>query len=233
MTTAVPPIDARAYRLARTILRLAFRGYFETHLSGQANLPLPGVATVVAANHASALDVFVAGYALGRPGHFLAKMEATRTPLVGRFLLALGAIPARRDERDTEALRRLLAVLESGGLVGVAPEGTRSRDGLLGPYDPGFLWLAARTGARVVPCAIHGTRPLLPPGRRLPRRGPLWVRFGPALTPEELGLAGRPGRAELERAAEVVRSHTAAMLADLAAESGLPAPALRPDPGPA
>src|SRR3990172_1379685 len=137
-------------------------------------MPPIGTPIIVAANHTSALDVFAGGHAMHRTAHFLTKVEATRIPLFGRYLLALGAIPTQRDDRDTEALRRAMAVLERGGLLGLAPEGTRSRDGRLGEYDPGFVWLATRTGAHVVPCVIHGVYQLMPKGARLPRRGAMW-----------------------------------------------------------
>jgi 1-acyl-sn-glycerol-3-phosphate acyltransferase len=217
----VPTIDRRARRLADGLLRLVFDGYFRTIVSGREHIPPEGVPTIVTANHVSALDVFSAGYAVGRWAYFLAKAEATRMPLFGRFLLAAGAIPARRDGADTAALRTMLEVLKAGHLLGLAPEGTRSPDGTLAPYDPGFLWLAQRAGAVVVPAAIHGTWDLMPKGARFPKRGTIWIRFGPAVN-----VGGQLTRAELADLAAEVRARTLAMLADLAVESGRPNPAV-------
>jgi 1-acyl-sn-glycerol-3-phosphate acyltransferase len=217
MTTAVRPVSRTAYRLAMGVLRLLFDGYLTVHVSGRAHLPSPGVPALLVANHTSALDVFAAGYALGRPAYFLAKQEATEMPLLGPWLLAVGAVPARRDQRDTEALRALMTVLRAGHLVGLAPEGTRSTDGIVGEYDPGFVWLAAKTDALVVPCAIHGARELMPRGARWPRRGHLWVRFG---EPRSLAQEGRrPSRERMEAIAAEVRAETVALLDDLAAEA--------------
>jgi 1-acyl-sn-glycerol-3-phosphate acyltransferase len=221
---SLPPINLRAYRLARLILRLVFDGYIRTTVSGREHLPPPGTPTLVTANHTSSLDAFAAGYAADRPGHFVAKVEATRIPLLGPFLLACGAIPAQRDGRDMRVLRLATQALERGALMGIAPEGTRSPDGRLGDYDPGFVWLAARTGATVVPCAIHGAWQLMPKGASYPRPGRLWIRFGPGLVPA--GTGERLGREDMERLAGEVRAQTLAMLGDLAAESGVPSPAL-------
>jgi 1-acyl-sn-glycerol-3-phosphate acyltransferase len=218
------PSNPRSYAFAFWLLHLIFDRYLTTHITGQANVPPPGVPTIVTANHTSALDLFAAGHALQRPGYFVAKVEATRIPLFGRFMLSVGAIPARRDERDTAVLRQLIAVLDGGGMTGVAPEGTRSLDGRLKRYDPGFVWLAVRTGATVVPCAIHGTYQLMPKGARFPRRGHVWLRFGEPMSFTR--LAGRPSRSQLEAWAEEIRQRTLTMLADLAAESGIPNPAL-------
>jgi 1-acyl-sn-glycerol-3-phosphate acyltransferase len=218
------PVDPRAYRFARLLLRLVFGGYIRTKVSGREHLPPLGTATLVTANHTSSLDVFAAGYAVDRPGHFVAKVEATRIPLFGRLLLACGAIPAARDGRDLAVLRQARAVLEHGELMGIAPEGTRSPDGRLGAYDPGFVWLASRTGATIVPCAIHGAWQLMPKGADYPRPGRLWVRFGPAIVPPS-------GEAELSREALAglagqVRQSTLELLGQLAAETGVPNPAV-------
>lgn len=221
------PIDPRSYKFVRLLLRLVFDGYIRTHVSGRENLPAPGTPVIVATNHASNLDVFAAGHALARPGYFLSKVEATRLPVFGRLLLSVGAIPANRDRRDTQALRLMTAALEAGNLLGVAPEGTRSPDGTLQAFDPGFIWLAMRTGAKVVPVAIHGTHALLPKGARCPRRGHLWIRFG---APMDVAGEGRPGRAEIEAQANAVRHEVLAMLAALAAESGVSNPAVTAAP---
>jgi len=225
----LPATRGWAYGLTFVVLRAVFDGYFRTRVSGREHVPKEGRPAILVANHTSALDVFLVGHALARPGFFLAKAEATRVPVAGWWLRSLGAIPTARDSRDTPALRATLAALRAGGLVGLAPEGTRSRDGRLGRYDPGFAWLAAKTEAAVVPCAIHGAQRLMPKGARLPRRGPLWVRFGAPLAVTEAG--GRPSRQALQAVADEVRARTLTLLAELAAESGLPEPALAGEDG--
>ncbi len=219
----VRPIDPRAYACVMAVLRRVFDGYFHTHVSGREHLPAPGTATIVVSNHVSNLDVFAMGHAVAQPGYFVSKVEATRLPLFGRVLLSVGAIPANRDKRDTTVLRQMTAVLAAGHLIGLAPEGTRSPDGTLRAYDPGFIWLALRTGAVVVPAAIHGTHALMPKGARLPRRGDIWVRFG---SPMRFENESRPSREQIAALAEAVRRRTLNLLAELEAESGLPNPAL-------
>jgi 1-acyl-sn-glycerol-3-phosphate acyltransferase len=219
----VPPFNA-VYRMTFAVLDLMFERYFTAHVSGREHLPPPGTGTIVIINHTSALDPFVVGYAVHRTGHFVSKVENTRLPVVGRFFLAVGAIPAQRDQRDLAALRLAMAVLEGGGMLGLAPEGTRSRDGRLHPFDPGFVWLATRTGALVVPCVVHGAYQLLPKGARVPRRGPLWVRFGPPISFAAEGR--RAPRERLVALGEDARARSLAMLTDLVRESGVPNPAV-------
>ncbi len=227
-TAELRPIDPRAYGLARWILRWVFDGWIHTTISGQENLPPAGTATLITANHVSSLDVFAAGYAVNRPAYFVAKAEATRIPLLGPLMLACGAFPAQRDGNDMDVLRLAVLALQGGNFMGIAPEGTRSPDGRMGPYDPGFVWLAAKTRAVVVPAAIHGAWQLMPKGANYPRRGPLWVRFG-----APMDVAPEGGRLPRERMAEVageVRDATLALLRQLVAESGVPHPSLEDGP---
>ena len=209
------------------VLRAVLQGYFRTTVSGKENVPPPGRATILVTNHSSTLDILAVGHALNRPGRFLAKAEATRAPIMGPYMLAVGAIPTKRDGSDTAALRTTLQILAAGGLVGLAPEGTRSADGSVGRYESGFVWLAARTSAVIVPAAIFGARQLMPKGALIPRRGRIWVRFGQPVDAEAaLRQLGQPGDADLPRrerlqaVADEVRSRTVAMLADLEAEAG-------------
>jgi len=211
-------------KLTTAVLKLIYDGYLHTVVTGREHVPPEGTAMILAINHTSNLDVFGAGFAMPREDcYFLSKVEATRVPLFGRFLMSIGAIPTNRDKRDDVALRKAMTALRRGKVLGLAPEGTRSRDGALRPFDPGFIWLATRTGAVVVPAAIHGAHALMPPGARVPNRGPMWVRFHP---PISYAGEARPSRERLQELAEDVRRCVLTMLADLSAESGVPEPAL-------
>lgn len=87
-----------------------------------------------------------------------------------RWLLqTFGAIPLRRGEADAEALRRGLEVLESGSMLLILPEGTRSRDGRLQRGHAGVVFLALRSGAPVLPLAHHGSERLAQNLRRCRR----------------------------------------------------------------
>jgi len=216
------PLPAK-FRLAHFLLGLVFDRYLTTHVSGREHLPAPGTPTILCANHSSALDVFAVGHALRRPAAFVAKEEATRYPVLGPYLVALGAIPAKRDKQDTDALRRMLAALRAGGVAGLAPEGTRSPDGTLRRFDPGFVWLALRTDALIVPTVVHGAFQLMPKGARMPRRGTMWVRFAP---PMSLASEGRRvSRARMTELAETVRQRVLETIVELEEETGVPSPA--------
>jgi len=217
----LPPTSPAAYAIAFWILRKLFDGWIDAQVLGRQNLPPPGTAAIVAINHSSALD-YVGGHAVGRPGYYAIKREAAEYPLTGRLVRATGGIPIKRDQQDNEALRAMRAVLRAGHVLGIAPEGTRSRDGTLAPFDPGFAWLASRTGTVVVPLAIHGTHRLLPRGRLFPRRGRIWAKFGEPMAPPGV----RPSREELAAFADAVRERLLALLAELETLSGVESPAV-------
>ncbi|MCC7207564.1 MAG: 1-acyl-sn-glycerol-3-phosphate acyltransferase [Anaerolineae bacterium] len=128
-------------------------------------------------NHVTGLDPIFAGIAIrDRDNVPIGKIELVKN-LFHRLLLAMwGVILIRRGEMDMTALRRCLAVLESDDFLSIAPEGTRSFGGLREPKD-GFVMLAARSNAVIVPCGVAGALELPKNVRRL-RRTPITVNYG-------------------------------------------------------
>ena len=87
--------------------------------------------------------------------------------------------------------------LKWGEMVLVFPEGTRTRDGEIGPFRPGFTALASRSGAAILPVAVDGAYAAWPRDQKFPGLGRIWVRYGPPLLPEE--IRGRDERELLLR----------------------------------
>mgnify|MGYP001788434746 FL=1 len=136
---------------------------------------------LLASNHAGFVDGPLVFLVAPRRAALLAKSEI----FVGagsRLFGWLGLIPVHRGRADRDALRAGLAVLQTGGALGVFPEGTRGT-GALEQVNDGLAYLALRSGACVVPIAVLGTAQAWPRGPRVPRsRTRVRVVFGPPVT---------------------------------------------------
>lgn len=171
------------YVVLGPVLRLVFRPRIE----GLEHVPGEGPA-IVAGNHLSFSDHFLMPAIIKRRITFLAKAEYFTGPgikgrLTAAFFRAIGQIPVDRSGKGAgqSALREGLAVLERGELMGIYPEGTRSRDGRLYKGKVGVAVMAIKAGVPVIPCAMLGTFEIQPPGQKVPRIKRVTIRFGEPL----------------------------------------------------
>jgi 1-acyl-sn-glycerol-3-phosphate acyltransferase len=188
--------------------------------------------TLLLSNHQSMIDSFLIGIAAFYPRavlrpHLLPWNPAAaenffRGRVRGWFAYNWRCIPVREGRRDPRALRRLSEVLPRGVMI-LYPEGTRTRDGSVGPGRPGAGVVALTTGAHVIPVAIDGMREVLPIGQVVPRIGKrIHVVYGPPIECPEPGTVA-PTREEaqqvVERAMAAVRSQLEAIRGGTAAHA--------------
>lgn len=178
------------YRFARSLFRFLFVVFCRWEVEGLENLPERGPFIVVA-NHVSYWDPIAVGCALPRQVFFMAKKELFSYPVFGTVLRWLGAFPVNRGEPDRAALKRAFNLLKDGEVLGIFPEGTRSKTGeMLTPYS-GAAYLALRAGVPVCPVALIGTNKIF--YRGLFRK--FKVRIGAPI------LFGKTGKEGLQTAA--------------------------------
>ncbi|MCR4399974.1 MAG: lysophospholipid acyltransferase family protein [Syntrophomonadaceae bacterium] len=154
---------------------------FRWRVEGEEHIPRTGP-VILAANHLSNWDPILVGAACSRPVHFMAKEEMFRSRWLAWLLTRIHAFPVRRGSADRRALRTALDRLAQGEVLGIFPEGTRSKTGELARPQPGIAMLALRSGAPVVPVACIGSDRVLPLGWKRP----LLVRVGEPICYEEL-----------------------------------------------
>jgi 1-acyl-sn-glycerol-3-phosphate acyltransferase len=198
------------YYLGRALFRFIFRGFCFLAVQGRENLPRTG-GVILAPNHISHLDPPLAGSAVGRPVHFMAKEELFRVPVLGWLIRRTRAFPVKRGSADRKALRKAQELLEKGEVVVVFPEGQRSSDGKLQEPELGLALLAARAKAPVVPMAIVGSDRALPRGSMFFRPAKIRVKIGEPLSFEEAPNP-RSSREALEGFAEKVMQAIGEML---------------------
>jgi 1-acyl-sn-glycerol-3-phosphate acyltransferase len=144
------------YRLAWTICTIVFKLLWRFKATGAENVPRTGP-VIVACNHLSYLDPVAVAIGLPRMVTYLAKKELFEIPVLSFFVRGCGAYPLDREAGGVAAVRAALRVLKEGRCVGIFPEGTRNLSG--GAAEKGgAAFLAALSGAPVVPCAVAGTK---------------------------------------------------------------------------
>jgi 1-acyl-sn-glycerol-3-phosphate acyltransferase len=172
---------------------------------------------LLVANHVSNADATLIGSyltpALGRRIYWLGKREALDWPIVGPILRHNAVMGIQRGAADVEAFRAARRVLDDGHVLVVFPEGTRSPSGALQEAKEGITILALRTGARIVPIGLAGTRRVWPRGQRLPHPGRrrVVVRVGEPFT-IMAGGTGSERRAAQVAATTEIMTRIAALL---------------------
>jgi 1-acyl-sn-glycerol-3-phosphate acyltransferase len=162
------------YDFAKVVVRALARTIWRARVFGAANVPADG-ALIVACNHISYYDPPVLGCLCPRRVRYIAKKELFAIPVLGTVIRALGAYAVDRQGSATGAIKRSLHVLESGGVVGIFPEGTRNLRGEAIPQT-GVALLAVLAQVPVVPARIRGTDRAL-------RLAQIDVAFGTPLPP--------------------------------------------------
>jgi 1-acyl-sn-glycerol-3-phosphate acyltransferase len=150
--------------VTKFILTPFLRLFYRVRVEGREHIPLRGSA-ILASNHISFCDSFFLPLVVPRRVTYVAKAEYFDNWKVAWFFKANGHIPLRRGEGADwkRALDAAAEVLGAGGLFGIYPEGTRSKDGKLARGKTGVGWLAltaASTGATPGwPCWRCGREP--------------------------------------------------------------------------
>ncbi|WP_253195553.1 1-acyl-sn-glycerol-3-phosphate acyltransferase [Streptomyces sp. JHA26] len=184
-------------------------GLWKPRVLGAWRVPTTGP-LIFAVNHAHNIDGPMVMGVAPRPTHFLIKKEAFVGPL-GQFLTGIGQVQVDRASTDRTAIARALGVLESGGVLGIFPEGTRG-EGDFASLRAGLAYFAVRGGAPIVPVAVLGSSER--PGRLIkalpPLRSRVDVVFG---DPFDAGdSSGRRTRKALDEATERIQKQLTAHL---------------------
>ncbi len=193
------------YCFGHFIFAIFYRLFYRRRIYGKENIPKKGP-LIICANHISWHDPLAIGSAL--PVHykikFMAKEELFRNAFVAFILRMVGAFPVNRQAADSRAIRRAFQVLKEGGVVGIFPEGTRSKTGHLQRAQKGAALIAGRTGAPLLPVLIVGPYRL---GR------PLRIIFGPLFHLPPLEYSSREEKkAYLEEGSRIIMEHLQALL---------------------
>ncbi len=141
------------------ICRLLLNIPFSWKVEGRENIPLTAP-LILATNHVHLLDPFFLIFISPRWINFMAKEELFRSPFLRLWLRLVGALPIRRGGNIKDKQKMLKSArnaLEKGLILGMFPEGGRSRDGKLRKGKPGSVVIASKTNVPILPVGIIGT----------------------------------------------------------------------------
>lgn len=159
------------------IVRSLFHLLTRVEVLGAENLPAQG-AYILASNHLSMLDPALAFAFLNRSDvTALVAKKHLKNPIIRPLINLVGGIWLNREEADTRAMRMALQHLQNGGILGISPEGTRSKTQSLMRAKTGIAYLAEHAKVPIVPVGIYGTENAAPKIITL-RRPRLTIRFG-------------------------------------------------------
>jgi 1-acyl-sn-glycerol-3-phosphate acyltransferase len=195
----------------RGVLAFVIRRIARLDISGAENIPARGPALLVF-NQLSILDTPLITMLGNRRDITGLVARDYRRNLVYRFLIGEGgAIWIRRNASDHTALKSALDALANGWVLGISPEGRRSRTGGLMKGNPGPAFLGKHSGVPVVPVAITDTHRV---GASLlrARRARVTVRIGPPFRLAPFDHRGR--REQLREDTELIMSRIAGLLPD-------------------
>jgi long-chain acyl-CoA synthetase len=207
----------------------------QTDVSGRAFIP-HNRNVIVAANHASHLDMGLVKYALGSYGQGIVSLAAQDYFFEGnRFRKAYfenftNLVPMSRSGSLRGALRRAGELLDEGKTLLIFPEGTRSPDGSIHEFKPAVGHLALHHHVDILPVWLGNTFSALPKGGKFIRRRDLKARIGPVLEAAELrrltaGMGGADAARTVARLSEqAVRALSRGEVLDIRRLEALSAP---------
>lgn len=200
--------DARgwtAHRIARRWARaiLAVTG---VRLTVRGTLP-PDASVVIASNHQSFYDIPILFWTIPTQVRIIAKASLGRVPFIGWHLRRAGHLLVDRDHPGASIVKKMHRLISEGASLVIFPEGTRSRDGVVGRFKPGVFLLAIEAGLPIVPISIAGSRAVMPKGDWTAAPADVRVTVHPPVSTS--GLTRDDARALADRVRAIVAADAA------------------------
>lgn len=155
------------YLFAKGFVGAVFFLYFRVKAHDKRRVPEKG-RLIVAANHSSYLDPMLLGSFFPRRIHYIMTAVHYQKWFLYPFCYLLDTIPIGPN-LQIAAYKKTMKFLHNEEVIGIFPEGQRSREGYLLDTRKGVGVYALRSKAPVLPVAIVGAREALPPGRKFPK----------------------------------------------------------------
>lgn len=191
--------DSKTYEKLRPLGKKIVNMLYKIEYVGVENIPENG-GFILASNHIDALDPVFIGLGMEkRQLHFMGKKELFENPLVKSFLTKLNGFPIVRGSADTAALEYAIRVAAEGNILGIFPEGTRSKDYKPARAKNGVAMIANKAKAPVLPVSIYNCD-------EMKKKSKITVRFGELIPYENLEMSEEATREETKACAKMIMS---------------------------
>jgi 1-acyl-sn-glycerol-3-phosphate acyltransferase len=198
------PRKGVTYHVVAGILSGLSRLLFRPKVTGRENIPLSGP-VLIAPIHRSNVDFAFTLFISPRKVFFMAKDGLFKIKWFGTLLAHLGAFPVHRSaQTDRESMKAAEEVLRQGQALVLFPEGTRKEGRVVETLNDGAMFIAARTGATVVPVGIGGSHRAMPLGAKIPRPAKIRIVIGAPISPPV--AEGRVSRSAITAKSEELRA---------------------------
>ena len=193
------------YRIARFLVELFVRIWFRPTISGAGRVPETGPVLITPV-HRSFADFVFTSVITDRKLFFMIKDSMWKSRLLGRVLVSVGGFPVHRESADRQALLHAEDVLRHDAVLVIFPEGTRQEGPAIEELLEGAAFLAARTGATLVPLGIGNSEKSMPKGSRIPKPLKIKLVVGEPIAAPERSAAGRVSRSKVRATNEQLRA---------------------------
>ncbi|MBR3780898.1 MAG: 1-acyl-sn-glycerol-3-phosphate acyltransferase [Clostridia bacterium] len=191
--------DSKTYEKLRPIGKSLVDKLYKVEYVGIENIPEDG-GFILASNHIDALDpVFIGLGMKKRQLHFMGKKELFENPIVKCFLTKLNGFPIVRGAADSAALNYAIRVVKEGNILGIFPEGTRSKDYKPARAKSGVAMIANQAKVPVLPVSVYNCD-------EMKKKSKITVRFGELIPYENLGMSEEATREETKACAKMIMS---------------------------
>lgn len=144
-----------SYKTIKTLASVLLRILYKVEVRHTGVIPESGP-LIICSNHIHNFDPIIVVMGVKREIRFMAKAEMFSWPVIGYLAKCGRAFPVKRGGADIQAIKQAIQILKDQEVLGIFPEGTRSKTGDMNELNTGVVMIAERTGAVIVPAAIVG-----------------------------------------------------------------------------
>lgn len=200
------------YYFFRKLLEIFFHIKYKINIINPQNIPDMDGGYIVACNHQSNADPPMVAVVKRAKYSFMAKEELFRNPFFGWLIRRCGAFPVTRGAGDDAPIRMAIEAIQKNRVFIIFPEGTRSKDGVIGRVKSGVVLIASEAGAPVLPmCIRYGEKHVVD------------IAIGEMIPPEKIKI-DENDRHSMRASAKVIAGALASLQKQIYDEAGLPLP---------